>query len=315
MAEYKGLYYNDKKDVRFFEGGAHFRYKDLVRALESLGGKITLTSSSISSNKYLPKPKTRNVFMNENSNNMNISISNKTNTYLINNKNINFANKSSLSSEKQNKIIYSRSQIKNNEQINKAIAKKRKEILVNISQNSISNISNTISLRKHSLNNSNSGTAIVFPNYNISRNIRMKSVEYDDKIKWDNITEHKQKKQNNISYIRANGARSIDLPRNKIETKKISFIRENSKVSNDTKYINSMNKTNLYLKKKTGEFYLKNVTRNRKEYNPSISLRGVSQNGIQGRNVYFGSVLGHNIINGRNGFTFRKNIASTVYYK
>ena len=50
--------------------------------------------------------------------------------------------------------------------------------------------------------------------------MRMKSVEYDNKMKWDNITEHKVKNKNDISYIRANGARSIDLPRNKIETKK-----------------------------------------------------------------------------------------------
>ena len=311
MAEYKGIYYNDKKDVRFFEGGAHFRYKDLVRVLESLGGKIQSTSSSIRSNKFLPKPKTRNVFINENNNNINISLANKTNTYLICNKNISFANKSSLSSEKKNKIIYSRSQIKNNNQINKEIAKKRKDILVNINQNSISNISNTISLRKHSLNNSNSGNAIVFPNYNISRNMRMKSVEYDNKMKWDNITEHKK---NDISYIRANGARSIDLPRNKIEAKKISFIRENSKTGNDAKY-NMLNKTNLYLKKKTGDFYLKNITRNRENYNPSISLRGASQNRIQGRNIYFGSVIGHHIINDKKGFTFRKNCSNTVYYK
>lgn len=310
MAEYKGIYYNDKKEMRFFEGGAHFRYKDLVRVLESLGGKVSTTASSVGSNKFLPKPKTRNVFINENNNNINISLANKTKTYLMCNKNISFANKSSLSSEKKNKINFIRSQIKNNNQINKEIANRRKDILVNINQNSISNISNTISLRKHSLNNSNSGNAIVFPNYNISRNMRMKSVEYDNKMKWDNITEHKVKNKNDISYIRANGARSIDLPRNKIETKKISFIRENSKT--DSKY-NMLNKTNLYLKKKTGDFYLKNITRNRENYNPSVSLRGAAQ--IQGRNIYFGSVLGHHIINDKKGFTFRKGVSNTVYYK
>ena len=310
MAEYKGIYYNDKKEMRFFEGGAHFRYKDLVRVLESLGGKVSTTASSVGSNKFLPKPKTRNVFINENNNNINISLANKTKTYLMCNKNISFAHKSSLSCEKKNKINFSRSQIKNNHQINKEIANRRKDILVNINQNSISNISNTISLRKHSLNNSNSGNAIVFPNYNISRNMRMKSVEYDNKMKWDNITEHKVKNKNDISYIRANGARSIDLPRNKIETKKISFIRENSKT--DSKY-NMLNKTNLYLKKKTGDFYLKNITRNRENYNPSVSLRGAAQ--IQGRNIYFGSVLGHHIINDKKGFTFRKGVSNTVYYK
>ena len=44
MAEYKGIYYNDKKEMMFFEGGAHLRYKDLVRVLESLGGKVSTTA-------------------------------------------------------------------------------------------------------------------------------------------------------------------------------------------------------------------------------------------------------------------------------
>jgi len=36
MEEYKGLYYNDNTEQQFYEGGAHFRYKDLCQILEEL---------------------------------------------------------------------------------------------------------------------------------------------------------------------------------------------------------------------------------------------------------------------------------------
>ena len=38
MEEYKGIYYNESKEEKFFEGGAHFRYKDLFQILLALGG-------------------------------------------------------------------------------------------------------------------------------------------------------------------------------------------------------------------------------------------------------------------------------------
>lgn len=40
MDEYKGIYYGERKEKQFYEGGAHFRYKDLYRMLKILGGEI-----------------------------------------------------------------------------------------------------------------------------------------------------------------------------------------------------------------------------------------------------------------------------------
>ena len=34
--EYKGIYYGDTNEQKFYEGGAHFRYKDLYKCLEKL---------------------------------------------------------------------------------------------------------------------------------------------------------------------------------------------------------------------------------------------------------------------------------------
>ena len=38
MDNYKGIYYNESKEQKYFEGGAHFRYKDLFKTLMDLGG-------------------------------------------------------------------------------------------------------------------------------------------------------------------------------------------------------------------------------------------------------------------------------------
>lgn len=40
MENYKGLYYNDSKEQKYFEGGAHFKYQSLFKVLLSLGGKL-----------------------------------------------------------------------------------------------------------------------------------------------------------------------------------------------------------------------------------------------------------------------------------
>jgi hypothetical protein len=40
MENYKGIYYNESKEKKYFEGGAHFKYDILFKALLSLGGKL-----------------------------------------------------------------------------------------------------------------------------------------------------------------------------------------------------------------------------------------------------------------------------------
>ena len=50
MDNYKGLYYNDTKEKKLYEHGAHFKYKQLFRRLKELGGIIEDASFSISIN-------------------------------------------------------------------------------------------------------------------------------------------------------------------------------------------------------------------------------------------------------------------------
>ena len=55
MNEYKGIYYNDNNEQHFYEGGAHFRYRDLFDRLERLHLYISKKRGSSQQ-----KPKTRN---------------------------------------------------------------------------------------------------------------------------------------------------------------------------------------------------------------------------------------------------------------
>ena len=41
MENYKGIYYKDEKEQKYYEGGAHFKYHKLYKALLSLGGILT----------------------------------------------------------------------------------------------------------------------------------------------------------------------------------------------------------------------------------------------------------------------------------
>jgi hypothetical protein len=180
MSDYKGIYYNDKKDPRYFEGGAHFRYRDLFSVLQSL--MITQTASSTHKRTFtfspnqqtLPKPKTRNVIFYDTKHMHN---TNKTNSFLLRN------NKKNTSLEKQthhysNVILHhnnnnnnSNSSNSNNMHINAvsrnsdyAALHKRKNN-IDINNCNVNNIcsNNNIALKKHSLNNSNSSNMILFP--------------------------------------------------------------------------------------------------------------------------------------------------------
>ncbi len=39
MEEYKGLYYNDNSEQKFYENGAHFKYIELYKILEEIAKK------------------------------------------------------------------------------------------------------------------------------------------------------------------------------------------------------------------------------------------------------------------------------------
>ena len=104
MLNYKGMFYKEEKEKKYYEGGAHFKYSLLVRALLELQNQMKSNSETINSN----SEKSDSVFDTNSIYRIkdNDNISNKevnTNQYILtlnNRKDKTFHNKGSLSNEK-----------------------------------------------------------------------------------------------------------------------------------------------------------------------------------------------------------------------
>ena len=81
MADYKGIYYKDDTKQKYFEGGAHFKYIHLYKALEKISSaqKIKLKREHFIHNKDLKKTEkckknSEKITKNINNNATNVSI-------------------------------------------------------------------------------------------------------------------------------------------------------------------------------------------------------------------------------------------------
>ena len=73
MLNYKGLFYNDQKQKKYYEGGAHFKYKHLVKVLEELKKKQDEKESeekTHNKNKSLDYSQNQDIIINDNRNNI-----------------------------------------------------------------------------------------------------------------------------------------------------------------------------------------------------------------------------------------------------
>lgn len=104
MLNYKGMFYKEEKEKKFFEGGAHFKYSLLVRALLELQNKKKSSSETINSNSEKNDSvfDTNNIHRQRESNKI-INNEININQYILtlnNKKDKTFHNKVSLSTEK-----------------------------------------------------------------------------------------------------------------------------------------------------------------------------------------------------------------------
>ena len=70
MENYKGVYYNETKEQKFYEGGAHFKFKDLFNILKVLGGVLPEEDHINPSNSFIKNKninKEKNLDLNINS--------------------------------------------------------------------------------------------------------------------------------------------------------------------------------------------------------------------------------------------------------
>ena len=89
MADYKGIYYNNDSSEKYFEGGAHFRYKQLYKILEKLSSaqkmrlkrekliksRETKAKDKIKKTKKQPDKSGKNAEININNSNINSNVS------------------------------------------------------------------------------------------------------------------------------------------------------------------------------------------------------------------------------------------------
>ena len=74
MDNYRGIYFNNQKEQKYFEGGAHFKYKDLYNKLLELYNK---RNNIYFPHKYLdlylsPRNNNKNIEKNEDNNSIKI---------------------------------------------------------------------------------------------------------------------------------------------------------------------------------------------------------------------------------------------------
>ena len=136
MINYKGLFYNEDRDKKYYEGGAHFKYSDLVNALLELQKDAKINQETITSKKE--KNNCVNIFKIDNSIKNIKEIDINSNLLTIN------SNKNS---------IYNRSPLRTDKNLDKEKSKKKRIIELynqNVKMYSLINNNN----RKYYCNNS-----------------------------------------------------------------------------------------------------------------------------------------------------------------
>ena len=102
MNNYKGIFYNQETEKKYYEGGAHFKYSDLVRELEKLiegtqmNGKINylISSNSQKSINKTEENKLKEIMPKENKLEKLLTLNNYKDIIIYNNKNIKTKEKS-----------------------------------------------------------------------------------------------------------------------------------------------------------------------------------------------------------------------------
>ena len=285
MLNYKGIFYNQEKDKKFFEGGAHFKYSDLVNVLIDLIKEKNKNSESDISK--IPSDELRSTInkniLNEESNSSKISKEKKINS--------NFLTLNNYKIQNNIKIINTHRYVLNTDKnIEKEKARKKKLI-------ELLNFNIKISPFKNNYNNSKK----IFCNNSLNRK-GLKTLSNNDNLNNSNnyLNTHilnKRIDNNNLPLIQSSYFNNIS---NNNMVKKQNEINNNNKDSMiNLKHVSkfTLNKTkipkdNLFLKNKIFS-PVKNVNNNRK----NIFSHDFSEPNKNGSN--YGTI---NILTKRNRF-------------
>jgi hypothetical protein len=210
MLNYKGLFYNDQKEKHFYEGGAHFKYIDLVKILEELKEKVDKKESEEKvhkKNKSLDYNQNQDILINDNPYNILCSPNKeKKSDYIEQILNVNAVKRSKKSTIKLKEI--------------KSV--ERKKDIVLITENNRYN--NEMNKRNNSLE------------LNKNLNLKSNTNDYKNLIL---LTENKNNSKNKESKVKIN----YDLYSNTNSYKNLQNMISLPKI--ESSYFNSLSKKNL----------------------------------------------------------------------
>ena len=211
MQNYKGLFYNDQKEKHYYEGGAHFKYKHLVKILEDLKEK-----QDQKENERQIKNKNNSLEHNQNQNK----------GVLINDNRHNFLR----SPNKEKNIDYIEQLLNfNSVKHSKKATIKLKEIKSVDRKNDI--VLNTENNRYHEMNIRNNSLEL-----NKNLNLKNNTNEYKNIIL---LTEHKNNSKNKESKLKIN----FDSYSNTKSYKNLQNLISLPKI--ESSYFNSLSKKNI----------------------------------------------------------------------
>ena len=272
MNNYKGVFYKETNEKKFYEGGAHFRYKDLYEILLFLGGVLPdieyniksnkdirniANNINISTNKRKSYSKTRNI------NQFNI-FSNTQLTFNINNniKNNNYIIKNlgnAKSRNNENELFFD-GKFKN--KTNRTIFNYNQRN--NIRENLIKTFINVNKKGKYNNINNEEKTNIInndnneYINYNSQKYIDNNNINRDNNnkilIEKNNINQIYFNYNYNFKYS------NIINNYNNNSNKLINIKKNNKPIINEQKqFTNLKDKLNIYLSKKNNGNYSRNI--------------------------------------------------------
>ena len=273
MYNYKGIFYKEEKEKKFYEGGAHFKYSDLVFMLNKLIEKKKIRGENIdndslnekhsllSNNKNIINEEKKSKSMNTNNKQTKLKI----NLFSTNNNFIN--NKNNLNFFKHSKLVLNTE--KNNENKQKwglieTVSKKMK-----------------ISPLK---TNSNYHFKKVF---SVDKNNNIKTLNNNNKYKKDNIYKNISLYMNHNKNIKNNLPLIKDFHSNNFSNQNIFKLKQNNLINLnlESKNKNEFSKFNLFLKNKV-KSPIKNIKTNRENKVLSVDFSELKKyNNVIGNNL------------------------------
>ena len=224
MENYKGIYYNEEREPKLYEGGAHFKYNQLYKILLSLGGVLEDDNSNPSTSRYT---KREHIKSNKDINSLLIKVKEKKSKYKTRNLAAliydNNPNPNTQIKNKKKSIIKNALSIKDfssrNNNLNKFLTNKYSYYKKAITSVSINN------LHKNRINND-------------LINIILRKKEIDRKIQ-DKINDNNNSNNNNNSHLSLFNYSRYIHNRNKSESlSNINNITFNHNISHTQRYEN-----------------------------------------------------------------------------